>query len=41
MGSKYIFKPDSNPPVGLYNVDVNGIKPKIIEVKFNEKKSTY
>ena len=21
MGSKYIFKPDSNPPVGAYNID--------------------
>jgi len=22
MGSKYEFKPDSNPPVGLYDIDV-------------------
>ena len=21
MGSKYFFKPDSNPPVGAYNIE--------------------
>jgi len=21
MGSKYVFKPDSNPPVGAYDID--------------------
>ena len=31
FGGKYIFKPDSNPPVGLYNADkaLDTTKPKI------------
>jgi hypothetical protein len=41
MGSKYEFKADNNPPVGVYETDVSGIKPRISSYKFNLKVSDY
>lgn len=41
MGSKYEFKIDKNPPVGAYETDVSGVKPKMPSYKFNEKVSNY
>jgi hypothetical protein len=35
MGSKYEFKTDDNPPVGAYDIDVSGIKPRSPSYKFN------
>ena len=41
IGPKYESKTDNNPPVGAYETDVSGIKPKIPSYKFNEKVSDY
>jgi hypothetical protein len=34
IGGKYKWKPDSNPPVGAYNIDsaINVIKPTVPSV---------
>ena len=43
MGSKYVFKPDSNPPVGGYNTDraFNSISPSKRSAIIREPTSTY
>lgn len=35
------MKTDDNPPVGAYDIDVSGIKPRIPSFKFNLKVSDY
>ena len=43
MGSKYVFKPDSNPPVGGYNTDrgFDSISPSKRSAIIREPTSTY
>jgi hypothetical protein len=36
MGAKYIWKPDSNPPVGAYEVDSNATRSRVQAVLIRE-----